>query len=236
LYCRPERECRVVSEHSRSPRTQSVAMAEYYRERASRYDLLYKAPEWRADLAWLKKWVAHRTARRSVLEVAAGTGFWTKAAAAAATAVTATDCNPEVLALASKRRLGRHVTFAVADAYALPKFDGLFAVGMAHLWWSHVDKRSERRFLQHFASRLRPGAELLMIDQVYLEGYTMPAFRRDREGNRYELRSLESGHVFQVIKNYPTPEQLKASLAGICEEVQVTCLQYFWALRARLRK
>jgi ubiquinone/menaquinone biosynthesis C-methylase UbiE len=210
-------------------------MAEYYRQRAPQYDVLYKTPEWREDLAWLKRWVAHRTARRSVLEVAAGTGFWTKAAAAAATAVTATDCNPEVLALASKRRLGRHVTFAVADAYALPKFDGVFAAGMAHLWWSHVDKRREHQFLRDFTSRLVPGAELVMIDQLYVDGYSMPAFRRDRAGNRYELRSLGNGRVFQVIKNYPTPEQLQASMNRFCEGVQITCLRYFWALRGRVR-
>jgi demethylmenaquinone methyltransferase/2-methoxy-6-polyprenyl-1,4-benzoquinol methylase len=210
-------------------------MEDYYRQRAPRYDLMYRAAEWQADLARLKGWVAARTAGRRVLEVAAGTGFWTIAAARRATAVVATDCNPETLAIARKRALGRHVTLLAADAYALPKFAGAFDVGMAHLWWSHVDKQSERRFIQHFASRLRPGAELLMIDQLYLEGYTMPAFRRDRVGNRYELRTLESGRVFQVIKNYPTPEQLQASMAGICEEVQITSLDYFWALQARLR-
>jgi demethylmenaquinone methyltransferase/2-methoxy-6-polyprenyl-1,4-benzoquinol methylase len=215
---------------------QRAATADYYRERAPRYDLLHRTAEWQTDFAKLKHWVAGRTAGRRVLEVAAGTGFWTAAAAPRATAIVATDYNPETLALARKRSLGRHVTLLAADAYALPKFACAFDVGMAHLWWSHVDKRGEQRFLEHFASRLQPGAELLMIDQLYLEGYSMPAFRRDRAGNRYELRSLESGRVFQVIKNYPAPEQLKASLAVICEEVQVTSLRYFWALRARLRE
>jgi SAM-dependent methyltransferase len=210
-------------------------MAEYYRERAHRYDVLYKTPEWREELAWLETWVARRTARRSVLEVAAGTGFWTKAAAGAATAVTATDCNPEVLALASSRGLGRHVTFVVADAYALPTFANPFGAGMAHLWWSHVDKLREHQFLRSFTSRLLPRAELLMIDQRYLQGYSIPAFRRDRLGNRYELRSLENGRVFQVIKNYPTPEQLQATMSPFCEEVQITSLRYFWALRGRIR-
>jgi ubiquinone/menaquinone biosynthesis C-methylase UbiE len=210
-------------------------MAEYYRQRAPRYDVLYKTPEWRENLAWLKTWVANRTAGRSVLEVAAGTGFWTKTAAAKATAITATDCNPEVLALASNRGLGRHVTFAVADAYQLPTFDGVFGAGMAHLWWSHVDKLREHQFLRGFTSRLLPGAELLMIDQRYVDGYSMPAFRRDRAGNRYELRSLENGRVFQIIKNYPTPEQLQATMSHFCEEVQITSLRYFWALRGRVR-
>ena len=226
---------RAVIKSSAFSHTQTAAMAEYYRERAPRYDILYKRPEWREDLAWLKAWVAKHTARRRVLEVASGTGFWTKAAAAAATAITATDCNPEVLALASRRSLGRHVTFTLADAYALPRFAGAFGCGMAHLWWSHVDKLREHEFLRGFTLRLLPGAELLMIDQLHLDGYSTPALRRDRAGNRYELRTLENGRVFQIIKNYPTPEELQAALGPFCEALQITTLRYFWALRGRVR-
>ena len=235
MYRQVMSEIPVAAKHSPLSRTQSAAMAEYYRERAPRYDVLYKTPEWREDLAWLKAWVADHTARRSVLEVAAGTGFWTEAAAAGATAITATDCNPEVLALASNRGFGRHVAFVVADAYGLPSFERTFGAGMAHLWWSHVDKLREHQFLRDFTSRLRRGAELLMIDQLHVDGYSSPAFRRDRVGNRYELRTLEDGRVFQIIKNYPTPEELQATMNRFCEAVQITSLRYFWALRGRVR-
>jgi len=210
-------------------------MGTYYRERAEQYDSLYSAPERQRDLASLKRWVAHHTVRRSVLEIAAGTGFWTQAAAARATAITATDLNTATLTIAAKRRLGPHVTLLEADAYALPKFACRFETGMAHLWWSHVDLQRARRFLLHFASRLQPGGELLMIDQLYLEGYSTPAFRRDRAGNRYELRTLENGHVFQIVKNYPTRAELQAIVGDVCKEVRITCLTYFWALRARVR-
>jgi ubiquinone/menaquinone biosynthesis C-methylase UbiE len=211
-------------------------MEAYYRERAPSYDLFYQTSEWQDDLARLQNWVARRTAGRSVLEVAAGTGFWTAAAARRAKAIVATDYNAEPLAIAAKRRLGAHVTLLSADAYALPTFDCAFEAGMAHLWWSHVDKRKELQFLSHFAARLQRGAELLMIDQRYSESHSMPAFRYDRAGNRYELRSLENGCVFEVIKNYPTPEQLQASLSEVCTDVEVRSLRHFWALTARFRR
>lgn len=217
-----------------SPST--TRMEQYYRERAPEYDLLYRTAEWQEELGRLQNWVARRTAGRRVLEVAAGTGFWTAAAARRAKAIVATDYNPEPLAIAAKRRLGAHVIWLTADAYALPTFDCAFDVGMAHLWWSHVDKRRERQFLCHFAARLKAGAELLMIDQRYPESDGMPTFRRDRAGNRYELRSVENGRVFQIIKNYPTPEELQASMGEVCEEVEVTSLRHFWALRARVRE
>jgi len=138
-------------------------MEDYYRERAPSYDHLYRTSEWQDDFAWLQNWVTRRTAGRSVLEVAAGTGFWTAAAARRAEAIVATDYNAEPLAIAAQRGLGAHVTFLAADAYALPVFDRAFEVGMAHLWWSHVDRRRERQFLSQLAARLQAGAELLTI-------------------------------------------------------------------------
>jgi ubiquinone/menaquinone biosynthesis C-methylase UbiE len=77
---------------------------------------------------------------RTILEVAAGTAYWTEAVASVAKVITATDNNPETLAIAAKPRLGRHVSLLAADAYSLPEFTETFDAGMVHLWWSHVEK------------------------------------------------------------------------------------------------
>jgi hypothetical protein len=128
------------------------------------------------------------------------------------------------------------VTLTLADAYAPGQSAGTdFDVGMAHLWWSHVPRERHLEFLDQLASRLRAGASVLMIDQAYVKGKSPPAFRRDRSGNRYELRTLENGDVYQVLKNYPTVSELKASLACISDEIEVTCLTFFWSIRAKLR-
>ena len=63
---------------------------------------------------------------RSILEVATGTGYWTEFAATVAKAITATDYNPETLAVAVKRKLGSHVAMRVADAYELPEFTSTY--------------------------------------------------------------------------------------------------------------
>jgi len=143
-------------------------MKEYYRQRASQYDRFYEVPERYHDLVGLKAWLVERVRGRTVLEVAAGTGYWTEVAATAAEAITATDYNHEPLSIAVDRRLGPHVTLLTADAYAMPKFACRFEVGMAHLWWSHVERQRRQEFLSHFASRLQPQATLLMIDQTYV--------------------------------------------------------------------
>ena len=140
-------------------------LTDYYRKRASEYDTLYTAAAWQSELAVLRDWLVARVCGRTVLEVAAGTGYWTAVAAPMASTITATDINPEMLAIASAKDLGAHVALVQADCWMLPQFPGAFEVGMAHLWWSHVRKQDRSRFLSHFASRLRKRATLLMIDQ-----------------------------------------------------------------------
>jgi SAM-dependent methyltransferase len=207
----------------------------YYRERAREYDKFYEIPERQHDLTRLKSWLVDRVRGRTILEVAAGTGYWTEAAAAVARAITATDYNPEMLAIAATRKLGPHITLRAADAFALPEFSSKFDAGMAHLWWSHVGKERRREFLSHFASRLQPGAVVLMIDQVFVEGRTGAASRQDEWGNLLTLRTLENGATFEIIKNYPSSEELHNDFAQVCQDIEITLIPHFWALSARVR-
>jgi SAM-dependent methyltransferase len=210
-------------------------MKEYYRRRASQYDRFYKLPERHHDLVQLRAWLVERVRGRTVLEIAAGTGHWTEAAATTANAITATDYNRETLSVAFNRRLGPHVTLVTGDAYALPKFACRFEVGMAHLWWSHVERQRWREFLSHLASRLQPQATLLMIDQVYVEGLCSPITRRDAWGNQYTVRTLDDGTAHEIVKNFFSQQELQQSVADICEDVDVIWLCHFWALSARFR-
>jgi SAM-dependent methyltransferase len=210
-------------------------MVDYYRKRAREYDALYEAPAWRSDLAVLKDWLVARTHGKTILEVAAGTGYWTAVAAPVAKAITATDINAETLAIASKRQLGEHVALVQADAWCLPDTLGRFDVGMAHLWWSHVRKQDQHRFLSHFASRLRAGATLLMIDQNDVPDLGTPISRRDSDGNSYQLRWLDNGERFEVVKNYPDHAELERSVGQACDDIRILQLTYFWAVCARFR-
>ncbi|HXI06750.1 MAG: class I SAM-dependent methyltransferase [Phreatobacter sp.] len=210
-------------------------MQEYYRARAAEYDLFYQAPERQNDLAQLKSWLIERTRGQSILEIAAGTGYWTEVVAPVAKAVTATDLNAETLEIAATRQLGDRVILRVADAYALPKPAMAFDVGMAHLWWSHVGRQKRKRFLSHFASRLRPGATLLMIDQLYVEGFTSPVSQQDRWGNRYTIRRLKDGSTYEIIKNFPQPGELEEAFREVCTNISVLRFEHFWALSAQVR-
>jgi SAM-dependent methyltransferase len=207
----------------------------YYRTRAREYDLFYRLPGHTSDLARLADWLMLHVGGQSVLEVAAGTGYWTDVAARVAQSVTATDCNVATLAIAAKRCAGRRVAFLAADAYDLPRFDSPFDVGMASLWFSHVPRQARKQFLLHFASRLRSNSHLLMMDQNYVPGFSHNASRWDQHGNRYEIRSLRSGRKFEILKNYPTVRELRHSLEAVSGDLRVLRLRYFWAVCAIVR-
>src|SRR3974390_3449301 len=113
----------------------------YYRSRASEYDRFYQNPARLDDLARRRAWLIDRVGGRTILEVAAGTGYWTEVAAPVCKAITATDSVTETLAVAAKRHLSANVDLLAADAFALPPFASAFDVGMANLWWSHVEKQ-----------------------------------------------------------------------------------------------
>ena len=72
----------------------------YYAARANEYERIYYKPERQTDLARLRELIPAYFAGRRVLEIACGTGYWTQFIAQRALKVTATDINPETLAVA----------------------------------------------------------------------------------------------------------------------------------------
>jgi demethylmenaquinone methyltransferase/2-methoxy-6-polyprenyl-1,4-benzoquinol methylase len=212
-----------------------MTIEQYYRERAPEYDEFYRVPRRQGELGELKNWLIERARGRKILEIAAGTGYWTQVAASVAKAITATDYNSETLAIAADRGLGPHVKLIRADAYMLPDFAESFDAGMAMLWWSHVDKQRYTEFLWKFTAHLEPGALLLMMDQVYLEPFSTPSSRRDGWGNQYAVRKLANGSTYEIIKNYPSDEELRETFARSCEDICIMRTHEFWTLSARVR-
>jgi SAM-dependent methyltransferase len=208
-------------------------LADYYRKRAAEYDAFYTDPARQADLAALRDWLRGRAQDRRILEVAAGTGYWTAVAAPAAASIAATDINAEMLAIAAGKLRGANITLMQADAWALPTLPGPFDLGMAHLWWSHVRRQDRAAFLTGFAVRLAPGATLLMIDENLVENVGAPISRRDADGNTWQRRWLASGEQYEIVKNYFAAQELEASVGGLCTDVAVLQLRHFWALQAK---
>src|SRR5262245_14717246 len=100
--------------------------AAYYRAWAGEYDLSYEADEQFRSLEVLATGLP---IAGDVLELACGTGQWTKLLATRGHRVTAVDGSPEMLARARERVAGMDVEFIQADLFewwAPRRFDTVF--------------------------------------------------------------------------------------------------------------
>jgi len=202
----------------------------YYAARAPEYDKVYDKPERQGELRLLERWVPTVFAGRKVLEVAAGTGYWTRFIAPQAASLLATDAAPQTLQIARSRVRGGKVGYALADAYALPASLGQFDAAFAGFWLSHVLKADLGGFLAGLHARLEPGAKVLFLDNRYVEGSSTPPSERDADGNTYQTRRLQDGSLHRVLKNYPSERELFEMIAGIGVNGVVHQWVHYWAL------
>jgi len=197
-------------------------VARYYEARASEYDETagYTDPESEALRAPIKARFREMFAGHTVLEIACGTGYWTPVIGEVAASVLAVDVNPPVLALAENRCKNlSNVTFQMSDAYTLDGVPGGFSAAFGIWWWSHMPKERIPAFLGALHSKLLPGAFVLFVDQLPYDGEVR---RQDARGNTLERRVLSDARSFEVVKNFPTEEEIRQTLAGIADNVQYT--------------
>lgn len=144
---------------------------------------MYLKPERAQDIAFLSAHLPERLRGREVLEVACGTGYWTRHITPAAKRLVATDATAEPLAFARQCPGAERVEFKQADAYALPddlgKFDGAFA----GLWFSHVPVEARVAFINSLHARLLPGARVLWLDNNETQLRDFPITETDPQGN-----------------------------------------------------
>jgi 2-polyprenyl-3-methyl-5-hydroxy-6-metoxy-1,4-benzoquinol methylase len=165
----------------------------YYRTRAAEYDLTsyQDLPSANRRIAAL---AAQLRPRAHLLEIACGTGMWTRHLAGYAATVTAIDAAPEMIALARQRVTADNVTFTVADVLAWPpprRFDTIFFA----FWLSHVPGSVFGRFWSLLRSAVSCSGRVLFVDdqpaatafETYLAGSGEVVQRGLADGTRHRL-------------------------------------------------
>lgn len=205
-------------------------LTDYYSARAHEYEQVYAKPERQEDLRRLHELVPAYFVGRRVLEVACGTGYWTRLIAPRAMSVTACDLSAEVLTLARTRQPAADVVqFVRADAFVLGEVPGTFDAGLAGFWLSHVRRRDVRRFLEGFHHRLTAGSHVMLLDNCFVEGSNWPVTRTDAEGNTYQRRQLNDGTEYEVLKNFLSMAELRDAIRAAGGTVpDVRTLTYYW--------
>lgn len=207
-------------------------MQEYYNRRASEYEAIYYAttdPTRQAELAVIEKKIESLVAGRRVLEIACGTGYWTRIAARVARHVTAVDASAEMLEIARNKNLpSDRVTLLSGDAYNLTEIPGVFDAALANFWFSHVLRSRIADFLVGVQSKLRPGSTVIMADNVYMPGVGGELVRPAESEDTFKLRTLSDGSQHLILKNYFDEEQLRAILSPFASQLEVHVGAAYW--------
>ena len=210
--------------------------AQFYAKTASNHDRIYDKAERQEDLEAMRGHVAEVLRGHTVLELACGTGYWTRIIAETADKVVATDVNPEMIAMAQLRKLDpAKVSLRVADARALPDDLGDFTAVFIGFWWSHVKREEYERFLAQLKARVGKDVLVVLLDDDYVEGSSETVARTDLEGNTYQIRSAPDGERYEIPKTYPSDSALRKKLASSVREIKIVRNEFYWLLSCRLK-
>ena len=208
--------------------TGADSTTQYYARRAAEYERIYAKPERQVELAKLRDSLAQFWADSTVLELACGTGYWTSVIAPACREVVAVDINQEVLDIAAAKPNLCDVQFVCADLYAQQSLPGPFDGALVAHWWSQVDVRETAAFFDALHASLTPGARVMLLDNCYVAASSAPITREDAYGNTFQLRQLDDGTSYEVLKNFPNAATFLEQLGTRGHDVSFCALQYYW--------
>jgi demethylmenaquinone methyltransferase/2-methoxy-6-polyprenyl-1,4-benzoquinol methylase len=193
---------------------------EYYRERAEEYDNWWfrtgdyaldaeTEAEWLADVRELEAALEAFGPRGDVLELAAGTGIWTRHLLRHADRVTAVDAAAEVLEL-NRARTGGAADYVVADVFEWEP-PRAFDVCFFGFWHSHVPSPRFEAFWQLVARALKADGRVFLVDNMRL-GDSSHLVSSTGEIAR---RRLSDGRDFDIVKRFWTPADLEREVEAL---------------------
>jgi 2-polyprenyl-3-methyl-5-hydroxy-6-metoxy-1,4-benzoquinol methylase len=197
----------VATEHAELVESQ----LDYYRARAPEYDktfVPYMAPPLPAALRCLRA----GNIRGEILEIASGTGYWTRFLVELGRSVTALDGSAEMIAVARQRGGLAEVAFQQADLFAWTPDRQWDTVFFAH-WLAHVPDEHFDRFWAAVRAAVRPGGVVEFVDVTAFERRIETA---DQKAPEVAVeRSLLDGRKFRIVKVFREPEELQARLTAL---------------------
>ena len=201
---------------------------DYYRARAGEYDEWWfrtgrydRGEEfnarWRDEVAQVEgalgTWLSNKRPRH-VLELACGTGLFTRRLAPRVETLTAIDASPEVIAINRGRVASPNVQYMQADLFAWQpdrRYDAVFF----SFWLSHVPENRFATFWRNVAKALAPDGAAYLIDSAFDPSSTAKDHATPSRESGVVTRKLNDGREFRIVKLFYRPDQLAAKLASI---------------------
>ena len=211
--------------------TDAAILAEqvaYYRKRAGEYDEWwfrtgrYDRGEalnaaWKADAqvveSTLCRWLETRRPA-SAVELACGTGLFTRWLAPRVDELIALDASPEVQSINRERVAASNVRYELADLFAWKpqrRFDLVFM----SFWLSHVPLDRFDAFWESVRDALAPGGCAYVIDSGWDTTSTANNHVRPDRDAGIAQRRLNDGSEFRIVKVFHEPAELARRLASL---------------------
>jgi len=216
-------------------------MLAYYEARAAEYDDWYlrrgryeRGPihdaAWAAELDAAGRWLDAQPLGGRIVELAAGTGWWSPLLAARGE-LWAYDGTAGPLDRARDRLLAHRLRahLHVRDAWAEP--DEPADIVFCGFWLSHVPRDRLADFLGLVRRWLRPAGRFAFIDSLPDEA--SGAVDNPPPADDLAVRRLADGRQFRIVKVYREPEELRGALleAGF-HDPEITTTGRFFVLGA----
>lgn len=193
----------------------------YYRARAPEFEEWWdgqgtgRSPSFHDEVRRLESVVDGLGRVGSVLELACGTGIWTRRLARQADHIVAVDGAAETLALNASRLPADAcpVSFIEADLFDWEPKEPADLVFFA-LWLSHVPERRFDEFWDLVDRALVPGGRFFCIDNRSSYWVNQDPNAGGQIDAELGTRRLNDGREFRIVKRCYEPDELTARLAG----------------------
>ena len=196
-------------------------MLAYYEARAPEYDDWYlrrgryeRGPvhdaAWNAELDMAGRWLDELPIRGEIVELAAGTGWWSPLLASKGE-LSLYDGAPAPLERARERLVAHQLRahLHVRDAWAEP--DRAVDAVFTGFWLSHVPRARLDDFLGVVRRWLKPGGTFAFIDSLF--DPQSSAADHPTPADDTSVRRLDDGREFTIVKVYYEPAELEHALA-----------------------
>ena len=205
---------------------------DYYRARAGEYDRWWNREgrfdrgeeanaRWFSEAAELEGVLQRFEPRGDVLELACGTGLWTRHLVGYADTLTAVDGSAEVLAINRARVGDARVDYRRVDIFNwLPEPES-FDACIFSFWLSHVPEERFAAFWGMVGAALRPGGRVLFIDSARTDRSTAADHQLPGADESTMTRRLDDGREFRIVKRFYDPRGLQSELASLGWAFQV---------------
>ena len=79
--------------------------------------------------------------------------------------------------------------------------------------------------------QIKENGNLVFIDNRYVHGINTPISRTDSQGNTHQIRQLQSGETFEIVKNFFISNETKKFIKAMSDNWELVEHKYYWILR-----